>query len=49
MSFIDMAHLRKKDLQNGILSYSRSKNTPISVNPGGMVHDNKKTTQIYQS
>ena len=25
MSFIDMAHLRKKDLQNGILSYRRSK------------------------
>ena len=25
MSFIDMAHLRKKDLQNGILSYRRRK------------------------
>lgn len=25
MSFIDMAHLRKRDLQNGILSYRRSK------------------------
>lgn len=25
MSFVDMAYLRKKDLQNGILSYRRRK------------------------
>ncbi len=25
MSFIDMAHLKKKDLQNGFLSYRRRK------------------------
>ena len=35
MSFIDMAFLRKKDLQNGILSYRRQKTGATVVHQMG--------------
>lgn len=55
ISLIDLAHLRKTDISQGTLIYTRSKTgqqmqvliEPIHVISGAMGHDSEVTTQIY--